>query len=108
MTLKKLKTGCPRAREFFWRARFGWRTRITFLGRTTKRRSCSSACCDFAMMLGFCLEYDPEEKCFIGNFPQAFSHVGLVNTIINLNTQSGPARQRSGSHGRGRSDKPPL
>ena len=50
-------------------------------------------------------EYDPEEKCFIGNFPQAFSHVGLVNTIINLNTQSGPARQRSGSHDESRSNK---
>ncbi|MGH9496983.1 MAG: glycoside hydrolase family 15 protein [Candidatus Sulfotelmatobacter sp.] len=53
-------------------------------------------------------EYDPEEKTFIGNFPQAFSHVGLVNTIINLNTQSGPARQRSGSHGGSRGSKPPL
>ena len=53
-------------------------------------------------------EYDPEEKCFIGNFPKAFSHVGLVNTIINLNTQTGLARQRSGSHGGSRSGEPPL
>lgn len=51
-------------------------------------------------------EYDPEEKRFAGNFPQAFSHVGLVNTIINLNMPTGPARQRSGSHGH--SPKPPL
>ncbi len=53
-------------------------------------------------------EYDSEEKRFTGNFPQAFSHVGLVNTIINLNTPSGPARQRSGSHGGSRSSKPPV
>jgi GH15 family glucan-1,4-alpha-glucosidase len=50
-------------------------------------------------------EYYPGQKSFAGNFPQAFSHVGLVNTVINLNTPSGPARQRSGSHGRGRNPK---
>ena len=25
-------------------------------------------------------EYDPKEKRLLGNFPQAFTHVGLVNT----------------------------
>jgi GH15 family glucan-1,4-alpha-glucosidase len=29
-------------------------------------------------------EYDPGERRFLGNFPQAFSHVGLVNTARNL------------------------
>jgi GH15 family glucan-1,4-alpha-glucosidase len=29
-------------------------------------------------------EYDPEGKRQLGNFPQAFSHVGLVNTAFNL------------------------
>jgi GH15 family glucan-1,4-alpha-glucosidase len=29
-------------------------------------------------------EYDPVEKRLLGNFPQAFSHVGLVNTAFNL------------------------
>jgi len=29
-------------------------------------------------------EYDPVAKCLLGNFPQAFSHVGLVNTALNL------------------------
>jgi GH15 family glucan-1,4-alpha-glucosidase len=51
-------------------------------------------------------EYDPKAKAFTGNFPQAFSHVGLVNTVINLNMPRGPARQRSGS--RGHDVKPPL
>ena len=27
-------------------------------------------------------EYDPAGKCLLGNFPQAFSHVGLVNTAF--------------------------
>ena len=30
-------------------------------------------------------EYDPVAKRLLGNFPQAFSHVGLVNTAFNLN-----------------------
>jgi GH15 family glucan-1,4-alpha-glucosidase len=29
-------------------------------------------------------EYDPKRKCMMGNFPQAFSHVALVNSAINL------------------------
>ncbi len=29
-------------------------------------------------------EYDPAGKCMLGNFPQAFSHVALINTAIGL------------------------
>ena len=40
-------------------------------------------------------EYHLEEKRLVGNFPQAFSHVALVNTITNLYTERGPAHNRS-------------
>lgn len=40
-------------------------------------------------------EYHIEKKCLVGNFPQAFSHVGMVNTILNLYRGRGPAHQRS-------------
>ena len=40
-------------------------------------------------------EYHLEEKRLVGNFPQAFSHVALVNTITNLYTEHGPAHRRS-------------
>jgi GH15 family glucan-1,4-alpha-glucosidase len=33
-------------------------------------------------------EYDPVKKRQLGNFPQAFSHVGLVNTAFNLSNRS--------------------
>ena len=33
-------------------------------------------------------EYDPVAKRQLGNFPQAFSHVGLVNTAFNLSRSS--------------------
>lgn len=39
-------------------------------------------------------EYDPRAKRMLGNFPQAFSHVGLVNTARNLAGHGGPAEDR--------------
>jgi GH15 family glucan-1,4-alpha-glucosidase len=39
-------------------------------------------------------EYDPAEKRLLGNFPQAFTHVGLVNSAYNLSATRGPAAQR--------------
>ncbi|HLA80084.1 MAG TPA: glycoside hydrolase family 15 protein, partial [Thermoleophilia bacterium] len=39
-------------------------------------------------------EYDPAEKTLLGNFPQAFTHVSLVNTALNLSSTSGPAHRR--------------
>jgi GH15 family glucan-1,4-alpha-glucosidase len=39
-------------------------------------------------------EYDPEEKRLLGNFPQAFTHVGLVNSAYNLSHHTGPGHQR--------------
>jgi GH15 family glucan-1,4-alpha-glucosidase len=29
-------------------------------------------------------EYEPVARRFLGNFPQAFSHVSLINTALNL------------------------
>src|SRR5438552_6649897 len=40
-------------------------------------------------------EYDPRLGRQLGNFPQAFSHVALVNTAFNLTRTQGPAEQRA-------------
>jgi GH15 family glucan-1,4-alpha-glucosidase len=40
-------------------------------------------------------EYDTRAGRMLGNFPQAFSHVALVNTAHNLGRASKPARQRA-------------
>jgi GH15 family glucan-1,4-alpha-glucosidase len=40
-------------------------------------------------------EYDPRSGRLAGNFPQAFSHIGLVNTAFNLARPAKPMRQRS-------------
>jgi GH15 family glucan-1,4-alpha-glucosidase len=32
----------------------------------------------------FSEEYDPDRKCLLGNFPQAFSHIGLLHSIFTI------------------------
>ena len=55
----------------------------------------------FERLLGLCNdvgllaeEYDPRNRRQLGNFPQAFSHLALINTALNLQTY-GPAHERS-------------
>jgi GH15 family glucan-1,4-alpha-glucosidase len=48
-------------------------------------------------------EYDPVARRLVGNFPQAFSHISLINTAVNLggdDTASGPHGQRARLAGR--------
>ncbi len=40
-------------------------------------------------------EYDPRERILIGNFPQGFSHLALVNAATNLAHYNKPAEQRA-------------
>ncbi len=40
-------------------------------------------------------EYDTRSKRLLGNFPQAFTHVALVNTARNLSRAGGPCERRS-------------
>ena len=42
-------------------------------------------------------EYDPQAKRQVGNFPQAFSHLALINSIHNLYRTTKPVDQRSSS-----------
>jgi GH15 family glucan-1,4-alpha-glucosidase len=55
----------------------------------------------FERLLGLCNdlglmaeEYDPAARRQLGNFPQAFSHVMLINTARNLTRAHGPAEER--------------
>ncbi|AMN45163.1 glycoside hydrolase family 15 protein [Rhodoplanes sp. Z2-YC6860] len=40
-------------------------------------------------------EYDPKAGRMVGNFPQAFSHLALVNSACNLSRMEKPAEQRA-------------
>jgi GH15 family glucan-1,4-alpha-glucosidase len=57
----------------------------------------------FERLLGLCNdlgllaeEYDADQRRQVGNFPQAFSHVMLINTARNLARAHGPAEERKG------------
>jgi GH15 family glucan-1,4-alpha-glucosidase len=40
-------------------------------------------------------EFDPLTGRMLGNFPQAYCHVGIINSALNLTRQRGPAEGRS-------------
>ena len=40
-------------------------------------------------------EFDPLTGRMLGNFPQAYCHVGIINCALNLSRQKGPAEQRA-------------
>jgi GH15 family glucan-1,4-alpha-glucosidase len=40
-------------------------------------------------------EYDAAAKRLVGNFPQAFSHLALINSAHNLTVAGGPAHKRA-------------
>jgi GH15 family glucan-1,4-alpha-glucosidase len=42
-------------------------------------------------------EFDPLNGRMLGNFPQAYSHVGVINCALNLSREIGPTEQRATS-----------
>jgi GH15 family glucan-1,4-alpha-glucosidase len=44
----------------------------------------------------FSEEYDPDRRRLAGNFPQAFSHVAMLTTAMNLSHAGKPSEQRGG------------
>ncbi len=46
-------------------------------------------------------ELDPASGRMLGNFPQAYSHVGLINCALNLSHRTGPAKERVASRSTG-------
>jgi GH15 family glucan-1,4-alpha-glucosidase len=56
----------------------------------------------FARLSGLCNDlgllaeqYDPRAGRMLGNFPQAFSHIGIINTALNLHRAQCPAQDRA-------------
>ncbi len=45
-------------------------------------------------------EYDPQLRRQVGNFPQAFSHVGLINSAFNLTHHVRPSEERAAATGK--------
>jgi GH15 family glucan-1,4-alpha-glucosidase len=74
----------------FWLADNYW-----LLGRTDEARALFERLLALRNDLGLLAEqYDPVAARQVGNFPQALSHVSLINTARNLSPKMGPAEQR--------------
>ena len=61
---------------------------LQLIGRKKEAKELFQRLLDLRNDLGLLSEeYDPREKRMLGNFPQAFSHVALVNTARNLSDE---------------------
>ena len=81
---------------------------LVLLGRHDEAKEMFDRLCALCNDVGLLSEeYDPKADRLLGNFPQAFSHVALINTAANLSmSEHGPSAMRSGHKGppRDRSD----
>jgi GH15 family glucan-1,4-alpha-glucosidase len=69
---------------------------LLMLGREDEARELFEKLLGVANDLGLLSEeYDPDAMRQLGNFPQAFTHVGLVNSAYNLSEHRGPIHQRT-------------
>jgi GH15 family glucan-1,4-alpha-glucosidase len=59
---------------------------LSLLGQTEEARIWLEKVISISTPLGlYAEEYDPITKNHLGNFPQAFTHLGLINSVLNLN-----------------------
>jgi GH15 family glucan-1,4-alpha-glucosidase len=69
---------------------------LNLLGRKGEARELFESLLALRTPLGLLAEeYDPIHRRLVGNFPQAFSHVALINSAQNLTGEAQPARERS-------------
>jgi GH15 family glucan-1,4-alpha-glucosidase len=87
--------GLPPGEGVFLACSFWLADNLVLQGRRKEARAL------FERLLGLCNdvgllseEYDPRARQQLGNFPQAFSHLALINTALNLQNH-GPAHKRA-------------
>jgi GH15 family glucan-1,4-alpha-glucosidase len=74
---------------------------LSLLGRHKEAKEIFDRLCSVCNDVGLLSEeYDPKADRLLGNFPQAFSHVALINTAANLSmAELGPSAVRSRRYG---------
>jgi GH15 family glucan-1,4-alpha-glucosidase len=89
--------GLPPGEGAFLPASFWLADAYMMIGRTSDAQAL------FERLVGLCNdvgllaeEYDVGSQRQLGNFPQAFSHIALVNTAYNVSHTTKPCEQRSG------------
>jgi GH15 family glucan-1,4-alpha-glucosidase len=87
--------GLPPGEGTFLPCSFWLADNLALLGRRDEARALFERLLTLRNDVGLLSEeYDPVRKRLVGNFPQAFTHVALVNTARNLSGAGGPAEDR--------------
>jgi GH15 family glucan-1,4-alpha-glucosidase len=87
--------GLPPGEGVFLACTFWLADNYALLGRDEEARALFERLLALRNDLGLLSEqFDPEARRLVGNFPQAFSHVALINTARNLARAHGPAEDR--------------
>jgi GH15 family glucan-1,4-alpha-glucosidase len=87
--------GLPPGEGAFLPCSFWLTDNLALLGRRAEARALFERLLAVRNDVGLLAEeYDPDAGRLLGNFPQTFSHVGLVNTARNLTEGGGPAEHR--------------
>jgi GH15 family glucan-1,4-alpha-glucosidase len=84
------------ARAYFSPCSFWLVDNLVLQGKHDEGRSIFERLLDIRNDVGLLSEqFDVNVKRLLGNFPQALSHLSLVNTAYSLHELHGPARQRA-------------
>ena len=87
--------GLPPGEGVFLACSFWLADNMVLQGRYKEARSLFERLLDLRNDVGLLSEeYDPRTRRLVGNFPQAFSHIGIIGTALNL-ANFGPAHSRS-------------
>lgn len=90
--------GLPPGEGLFLPCTFWLADNLALLGRYDDARGLFERLLDLRNDVGLLSEeYDPARRRLLGNFPQAFTHVSLINTVSNLSHPRGPAKDRQHS-----------
>ena len=96
-TTEEAVDGLPPGEGVFLPCTFWLADNLALMGRVDEARALFERLGGLANDVGLLAEeYDPVAKRQLGNFPQAFTHVSLLNSGFNLSRVTGPAHHRSG------------
>jgi GH15 family glucan-1,4-alpha-glucosidase len=89
------KDGLPPGEGSFLACSFWYADVLAMMGRYDEADEMFGRVIAIRNDLGLLAEgYDPVSGTLTGNFPQALSHLALVNTALNLTRPDGPAKRR--------------
>ena len=94
---RETEDGLPPGEGAFLACSFWLVDNLVMQGRIQEAERLFDRLCGLANDVGLLAEeYDPSAKRLVGNFPQAFSHIALINSALNLAVSENSLKQRGG------------